>query len=394
MSDETIKEILKDFGLTATEIEVYLFLSKHGVLKGAEIARQIKKDKGQIYHLLKSLQTKGLVNSTLETPVRFTPIPFEKIVELNIKTKRDEAAHIENTKQELLNYWASINKNKLELSPTSKRLIVEKTPNQATKEEISDRNFFKDPIESTKNVKASVSQKNKWLSTKILVVLTVAIIVIVGLGAFYSMQPNFLGVSNLPTLSPSPSPSMFMSPSPSNSLSPKNSIPATTSPTASSTAAPSTTASPSPSINMAAKFYDSPAISADGNSVSLPYSFVDTYKIVNAEMKLQTPATSVTVGGKTVTLSQYRDGTYLPLLIIITPQGHLIAAIRVCEPCHTFSFSIVEGVLQCDSPCHTRWNLETFEGLSGMCAETSPPRVPASVLGDNIIVDLSQIQIN
>lgn len=124
LSEETIKKVLKDFGLTATEAEVYLFLSKHGVLKGAEIARQIKKDKAQVYHLLKSLQAKGLVESTLEVPVRFAPIPFENIVESTIKAKRDEAARIESTKQELFTYWTSLSKTKLEL-PLEKFTVIQ-----------------------------------------------------------------------------------------------------------------------------------------------------------------------------------------------------------------------------------------------------------------------------
>jgi len=53
--EENIKRVLKDFGLTETEAAVYLFLAKHDVLKGTEIARQIKKDKAQVYHILKSL---------------------------------------------------------------------------------------------------------------------------------------------------------------------------------------------------------------------------------------------------------------------------------------------------------------------------------------------------
>jgi sugar-specific transcriptional regulator TrmB len=115
LSEETIKKVLKDFGLTQTEAEVYIFLARHGVLKGTEIAKQIKKDKAQVYHILKSLQAKGLVLSTLEAPVRFMPIPFEHIIESTIKAKKDEAARIESTKQEMLDYWKSMNKTNVEL---------------------------------------------------------------------------------------------------------------------------------------------------------------------------------------------------------------------------------------------------------------------------------------
>jgi sugar-specific transcriptional regulator TrmB len=110
LSEEKIKRILKDFGLTETEGKLYLFLARRGALKGTEIARQVKKDKAQVYHILKNLQAKGLVEATLEAPVRFTTVPFEKVVESAIKAKRDEAARIESIKQELFDYWKSISR--------------------------------------------------------------------------------------------------------------------------------------------------------------------------------------------------------------------------------------------------------------------------------------------
>lgn len=124
MSEDKIKAVLKDFGLTEGEAEVYLFLTKHGVMKGTEVAKQLKKDKGQIYHLLKSLQSKGLVEATLEVPARFTAAPFENVVESTIKAKRAEATHMETTKQELLSYWKNINKTRLDL-PLEKFMVIE-----------------------------------------------------------------------------------------------------------------------------------------------------------------------------------------------------------------------------------------------------------------------------
>jgi sugar-specific transcriptional regulator TrmB len=96
LSDEALKRVLKDFGLTEIEAEIYLFLARQGASKGTEVAKQTKKDKAQIYHILRNLQSKGLVESTLEAPVRFTPVSFEHVVESAIKSKKDEATEIEN----------------------------------------------------------------------------------------------------------------------------------------------------------------------------------------------------------------------------------------------------------------------------------------------------------
>lgn len=64
--------------------------------------------KAQVYRILKNLQSKGLVESTLEFPMRFTTIPFEKVLDLLIKAKKEEASFLEDKKDDLLAYWKSI----------------------------------------------------------------------------------------------------------------------------------------------------------------------------------------------------------------------------------------------------------------------------------------------
>jgi sugar-specific transcriptional regulator TrmB len=124
LGEETVEKVLKDFGLTEKEIEVYIFLAKHGVLKSREAARQIKKDKAQVLRILKSLQSKGLAESTLEAPKRFTAVPLERVLDAFVKAKRDEAALIESTKEDLLLYWKSIGKTRPE-APLEKFVVVE-----------------------------------------------------------------------------------------------------------------------------------------------------------------------------------------------------------------------------------------------------------------------------
>jgi len=108
MSEDDVKKVLKDFGLTQKETEIYIFLAKHSPIKGGEIVKRTKTHRALIYRILGSLQNKGLVESTLESPTRFQAAPFEAILDQSIKTKKEEAAQIENKKIELLNYWNKI----------------------------------------------------------------------------------------------------------------------------------------------------------------------------------------------------------------------------------------------------------------------------------------------
>ncbi len=124
MGEETIKKVLRNLELTEKESEVYIFLSKHGILKCIEIAKGMKRHKAQIYRILKILQDKGLLESTLEAPTRFTAVPFERVLDLSIKAKRDEAAQMETTKNEILTYWKSIRQPDLE-PPPGKFVVIE-----------------------------------------------------------------------------------------------------------------------------------------------------------------------------------------------------------------------------------------------------------------------------
>lgn len=122
MGEEVIKKVLKDSGMTAKEAEVYIFLAKHDPLKGTEIAKLIKKDKGQVFYLLKRLQAKGFVESTLDYPTRYTVIPFENILDSLIKTRQREVTFIQEAKKDLLDYLKK--KHQTKLQPSLEKFAV------------------------------------------------------------------------------------------------------------------------------------------------------------------------------------------------------------------------------------------------------------------------------
>ena len=124
MSQKKAKTILREFGLTSKEAEVYIFLAIHEVLKGGEIAKQTRIARSLVYRILKSLQAKGLVDSTLESPKRFVAVPFEKALDLIIKTRQEEARLVEKAKKDLLEDWRVISKAKPE-ARYEKFIVVE-----------------------------------------------------------------------------------------------------------------------------------------------------------------------------------------------------------------------------------------------------------------------------
>ncbi|HLN44973.1 MAG TPA: Fe-S-containing protein [Candidatus Sulfotelmatobacter sp.] len=140
-------------------------------------------------------------------------------------------------------------------------------------------------------------------------------------------------------------------------------------------------------------FYSTPALASNNAKVSVPKSYVNSNKLVFVDLKLQTPTETLPYQGRTVPLSIYKNGGYLPLILISTPSGNIVGGVRTCEPCGSFSFHIVKGTnLKCDA-CGTEWKLEDFAPVSGGCLTYPPPKLTTTVNGDNIEIDLSALAV-
>jgi hypothetical protein len=139
-------------------------------------------------------------------------------------------------------------------------------------------------------------------------------------------------------------------------------------------------------------FYDTPIVSADTGRVTVPEEVVSENKLVFIDVKLDQVTNEFTYLGRKIILSSYRNAEYLPLIIISTPKGKTLSGVRVCEPCSSFSFHIVEGkYLQCDA-CGTRWNIETLQGISGGCINYPPPKLTTGLL-NGVVIEAGQTDL-
>ena len=103
-----VLEVLNDFGLTDKESEVYIYLAKSCIQKAGKISKQLRMHKAQVYRILRNLRNKGIVVSTFEIPMRFEAVPFESVLDLKIKSKKEEVSILEDRRDELLAHWNSI----------------------------------------------------------------------------------------------------------------------------------------------------------------------------------------------------------------------------------------------------------------------------------------------
>ena len=108
LSQERVLKTLMDFGLTRMDARVYILLGRRGQQKGITIAKTLKTHKQQVYRSLKNLENKGLVSFSLEHPARYSAEPFQKVIDLHIRTKIEEAQQLRHKKDSIIEDWLSL----------------------------------------------------------------------------------------------------------------------------------------------------------------------------------------------------------------------------------------------------------------------------------------------
>ncbi len=85
-----------------------MFLAKSGAQSTSYVAKRLKMERVQAYRTFKKLQEKAFIEATLERPTRFTVVPFEKLLDSFIESKKTEVTGLVNQKTSLLSAWNAV----------------------------------------------------------------------------------------------------------------------------------------------------------------------------------------------------------------------------------------------------------------------------------------------
>ncbi len=92
---------LQDYGLTRNEARVLVFLAKTGPSKASDVARAVQINRTETYRTIRNLQRGGLVEATLERPVRFQSMPFDRCLRILIDERKAKLRILEQRGEEL-----------------------------------------------------------------------------------------------------------------------------------------------------------------------------------------------------------------------------------------------------------------------------------------------------
>jgi len=108
MSLQRVLDTLKSLGLKQVDANVYVFLAKNGPHNGKNLCNALKMPNPYLYQCLKNLESKGVVNVTSKRPALFSAVPFEKVLDILVKMKLEEAQRMQQNMDEALSHWKAL----------------------------------------------------------------------------------------------------------------------------------------------------------------------------------------------------------------------------------------------------------------------------------------------
>ena len=107
-TDSPIQELtrmLVRYDLTPNQAKVYLFLSKIGVKTASDISKSLKIPRTETYHLLSTLQQKGIIFSVFGKPTKFNAVGLEESLEILLNNEKSRINELEVGKDSLIKLW-------------------------------------------------------------------------------------------------------------------------------------------------------------------------------------------------------------------------------------------------------------------------------------------------
>ena len=96
------------FGLTTNQCKVYIFLGKYGSKTAPDVCRALKLPRTETYHLLTTLQNKGVVSATFQHPIKFSALSLSSAIKSMVDTEKERVKKLEIQEEELTKIWDTI----------------------------------------------------------------------------------------------------------------------------------------------------------------------------------------------------------------------------------------------------------------------------------------------
>jgi len=105
---EKIRNELINFGLTANQSKVFIYLGKYGAKTASEISKALQTPRTETYHLVNSLQNMGLVTAEMSHPTKYTALGMKQAIETLVKQEQARINLLAGREESLSEMWNEI----------------------------------------------------------------------------------------------------------------------------------------------------------------------------------------------------------------------------------------------------------------------------------------------
>lgn len=107
-SIDELQDQFSKFGIPSNQSKVYIFLGKYGSKTAPEVCRALRLPRTETYHLLTTLQNRGVISASFQHPIKFSALPLEKALKSIINTEKEQVKNLETKKDVISEIWNSI----------------------------------------------------------------------------------------------------------------------------------------------------------------------------------------------------------------------------------------------------------------------------------------------
>lgn len=105
-----LNRLLIKYDLTPNQAKVYLYLSKIGIKTASEVSKSLKIPRTETYHLLSTLQQKGIIFSVFGKPTKFNAVGIDESIAILINNEKNRINELETGKESIIKLWKLIPK--------------------------------------------------------------------------------------------------------------------------------------------------------------------------------------------------------------------------------------------------------------------------------------------
>jgi len=100
-----LNRMLVKYDLTPNQAKVYLFLSKIGVKTASEVSKALRIPRTETYHLLSTLQQKGIIFSIFGKPTKFNAVGIDESLEILVNNEKSRINELDLGKSNIIKLW-------------------------------------------------------------------------------------------------------------------------------------------------------------------------------------------------------------------------------------------------------------------------------------------------